>query len=243
MSQRRKVLLGRPASTKKCQDVILNLNEVQIVPVKTVKNLGIIFDQNMSMTDQISSLCKNLYFELYRISLVRKYLSSDVTKQLIVSLVLSKMDYCNILLSGLPNEHLKKLQCIQNYAAKIVLRKKKSDHVTPLLYSLHWLPVRERIEYKTATIVFKCLNDLAPSYLSELIHENYKPRSLRSSNDTSLLFIPKKNLKSYGDRSFEYCGPKVWNALPRSLREKDSLMSFKCALKKFLFIKAYSDLV
>ena len=82
-----------------------------------------------------------------KFSLYRKFLPDDVVIQLMVSLVLSKMDYCNSLFFGLPNNLLNKLQRVQNCADKICLRKRKFDHITPLLKALHWLPVRERIQY------------------------------------------------------------------------------------------------
>ena len=151
----------------------------------------------------------------------------------------SKLDYCIALLTGLPVEQLQKLQKVQIYAAKIIHRKKKTDHVTPLLKSLHWLPVKERVDYKIATLVFKCLNDLAPTYLSDLIQKNTTSRNLRSSNDKSI-FIPRTKLKTYGDRAFSYYGPYIWNSLPRELREKERLDCFKKALKYYLFLKAYA---
>ena len=134
-----------------------------------------------------------------------------------VSLVLSKLDYCNSLLSGLPKYQILKLQRIQNWAARIIFKSKKSDPATPLLRALHWLPVQQRIDFKIALTVFKCLNGLAPKYLSELIRPVSKCRELRSSTDKTLLQIPFTKLKSYGDRSFQVYGPKIWNKLPQDI--------------------------
>ena len=219
------------------------MNDAEIKPTDKVKKLGIYLDQQLAMSDQIDSLCRLLYFELHRIGLVRRFLTIDATKCLMVSLVLSKIDYCNVLLSGLPDEQLKRLQTVQNYAARIIFMKKKTDHVTPLLIRLHWLPIKARIDYKSATIVFKCLHNLAPQYLADLIHLKPNPRSLRSSNDTTILAIEKNKSKSYGDRTFEFFGTKLWNSLPRQLREKDTLQSFKTSLKTFLFEKYLLDVV
>ena len=169
------------------------------------------------MTDHVSSLCRSLYIEISRISLIRKYLSFDVTVSLMVLLVLSKLDYGNALLSGLSLDQLNKLQKVQNHAAKIIFKKKKTDHVTPLLKSLHWLPVKERIDYKIDCLIFKCLNDLAPQYLRNLLHLKQTSRHLRSANDKTLLLIPTTKLKSFGDRSFQYYGPFIWNTLPKPI--------------------------
>ena len=112
---------------------------------------------------------------------------------------------------------------------------KKSDHATPLLKSLHWLPIKFRIDFKIVLIVFKCLHGLAPTYISELLKPLARSRNLRSSSDKTLLVIPKKKLKTFGDRSFEFYAPKTWNKLPSSVREKNSIESFKRAVKTHYF--------
>ena len=130
-----------------------------------------------------------------------------VTKTLVTSLILSRLDYCNSLLFGINQEDLSKLQRIQNAAARLILKRKPFAHSLPILYELHWLPVKERIHYKIALLCFKCLNDLAPSYLSDLL-EIYSPnRHLRSSYDKSILKIPQMNYKTVGERSFKFSGP------------------------------------
>ena len=235
------ILFGKPAELKKIDNVTLEINSTTIVPSKKAKNLGIIFDEALAMADHVINLCRNLYFEISRINLIRRYLSFEATVTLMVSLVLSKLDYGNALLSGLSLEQLHKLQKIQNHAAKIIYRKNKTDHVKPLLKSLHWLPVKERIDYKISMIVYKCLNNLAPHYLQELLQLNQCKisRQLRSTSDKTLLFIPRANFKSFGDRSFQLYGPYIWNSLPREIRESASLEIFKTALKSYLFRSAF----
>ena len=111
-----------------------------------------------------------------------RFLSKNCLKTLAVSFILSKLDYCNALFKNLQEYQIDKLQKLQNFAAKVVLGKSRFDHSTPCLIDLHWLPIKFRIDYKIAVTVFKCLNNLAPPYLNELI-EIYSPsRSLRSSS-------------------------------------------------------------
>ena len=156
------------------------------------------------------------------------------------SLVLSKLDYCNSLFYGTSKKILQKLQRVQNTAAKIVFGAKKYDHVSPLLKKLHWLPVTSRIEFKIASICYKFFTDTHfPKYLSELLHVYEPKRTLRSSNDIRLLLPKSTRKKTFGDRSFSYSAPHIWNSLPYSLRHSKSLSQFKTNLKTFFFRKAY----
>ena len=141
------------------------------------------------------------------------------------------------MLFGLPDNVLCKLQSVLNAAARLVSGTSKFDHITPVLKDLHWLPIKQRIKYKTILLVFKALNGLAPSYLSDKLVKK-TDNGLRSSNQ-NLLIIPRTNLKSYGDRSFSTAGPKLWNSLPKGMRQLTSLESFKSKLKTYLFTEAF----
>ena len=109
------------------------------------------------------------------------------------------------------------------------------NHVTPLLRSLHWLPVQNRIHYKLSLLCFQVLNAIAPQYLCDLIKVYTPSRQLRSSSDTSLFKIPSTRTKTYGGRTFSYQGPAIWNTLPLSLRSQSSSDTFKTNLKTHLF--------
>lgn len=203
---------------------------------RTVKNLGSHFDSSLTMEAHINSLCKLSFLELRRISHIRPFLTDEATKSLVSSFVLSRIDYCNSLFVGISSNLLNRVQRVQNSAARLILKKRKYDHATPMLKHLHWLPIRARIEYKIATLCFRCLNSIAPSYLKDLITPYTPARSLRSS-DALKLVVPRVRLESYGKRSFAFAAPSVWNALPLSLRRIATLSSFKTKLKTFLFQK------
>ena len=132
---------------------------------------------------------------------------------MVVSLMFSKLDYCNALLFGASQKQIKRLQIVQNSAARLVFMKRRSDSVTPLLRELHWLPVEMRIKFKACVLVYRCLEGTAPPYLSELIQPYSMPRMLRSSRDKSKLFVPRVRSRA-GMRSFSHFGPSVWNAIP-----------------------------
>ncbi len=143
-------------------------------------------------------------------------------------------------LSGLPAHSISRLQYIQNSAARLLTYTKRSAHITPILFDLHWLPVSSRITYKIFLLTFKSLNGLAPSYLSDLLSLYIPPRHLRTSG-CELLCEPRFRLSSMGGRSFSVIAPKLWNSLPLALRTTTTLHEFKSKLKTHLFKKYYSS--
>ncbi len=213
----------------------VELENCQISTSTTVRNLGVTLDQSLSFQDNVSSICRACYLELRRIGSIRHLLSEDATKTLISAFILSRLDYCNSLLAGCPQKLLSRLQKVQNNAARLTLRLPRSAHVTPLLHSLHWLPIEKRIDYKLSLLCFKSLNDLGPTYLSDLLHLYTPSRQLRSSSDTHLLRIPRFRTKTAGQRSFSHQAPSSWNKLPLALRSSDCLSFFKSSLKTTLF--------
>ena len=138
----------------------------------------------------------------------------------------SNLDYRNAILYGQPKVLLNGLQLVQNRAPRIVTFTKKYKHITPSLMDLHWLPVEYRIIYKILLLVYKAINGLSPSYISSLLSICSSSCPLRSCSN-KLLQVPRSKLKSYGDQRFSIAGPKLWNSLPVSLRNADSLNSFK----------------
>ena len=125
-------------------------------------NLGVLFDQTLSFGEHVSKLCKSSHYHLRNISKIRKYLDENSTETLVYALVLSKLDYCNTLLIGLPNYQIDRLQSVLNTAARIITFTCKYDHITPVLVGLHWLPVSYRIRFKVLLLTYKALNDLSP---------------------------------------------------------------------------------
>ena len=178
-------------------------------------------------------------FTVTNISKIRSYLDRESTEAIIHAFVTTNLDYCNAILYGLPKVLLNRLQLVQNRAARIVTFTKKYEHITPSLIDLHWLPVDYRITYKILLLVYKAINGFSPSYISNLLSFCSSSYSLRSCSN-KLLQVPRSKLKSYGDRRFSIAGPKLWNSIPASLRNADSLNSFKKHLKTYLFHQAFS---
>ena len=112
---------------------------------------------------------------------------------------------------------------MQNAAARLITRSRKCDHITPILFDLHWLPVSERIKFKILLLTFKALHEQSPTYIQDLI-TRYLPSTL-SLNPVSF------NLKTYGSRAFAVSAPKLWNKLPDDIRLRENLSLFKQNLK------------
>ena len=140
----------------------------------------------------MSKICKSVYLEPRRISSVRHVLTVAATKTLMTSLVLSCLDYCNSLLSGIPQQLLDKLRKVKNCSARLIFKTSKWTHVSPLLAKLHWLPIAQRIDYKMSSLCYDVVSDTAPLYLSDLLCLYVPSRSLRSSADTRIFRIPTR---------------------------------------------------
>ncbi len=141
---------------------------------------------------------------------------------LINKFMTSRLDYCNALLGGCSTRLINKLQMVQNAAARVLTTTRKYDHISPDMLTLDWLPIKHRIDLKILLITYKALNGLAPQYLSELLAHYSPPRPLRSQNSGHLI-IPRISKSTAGGRSFFYLAPKLWNNLPNTVREADTL--------------------
>jgi hypothetical protein len=166
-----------------------------------------------------------------------------VLTSLVVTLVLTRLDYGSVTLAGLPDRQLSRLQSVINAAARLIFRAKKSDHITPLLRDLHWLRVRERIDFRLAVLTFRCLHGLAPPYLAnelQLVSDVESRRRLRSANRQQLV-VPTSKRKTIGDRAFTVAAPRVWNSLSSATTSLQSLHAFRNELKTKLFRRSFHD--
>lgn len=208
-----------------------------IRPSLRVKNLGVILDQHLTMESHINNIKKSCLYQIRNIGRIRKYLNDHTTKSLVNSLVTSRLDYCNSILYGIPSGLLNKLQRVQNCAARVITRTRKREHITPVLESLHWLPVEQRVIYKMMVFTFRAIQGLAPGYICDMVNL-YTPTKCLRSADQCQLVVPRCKTK-LGGTSFYASAPKLWNCLPIALRSVNDENCFKKALKTHLFIEHY----
>ena len=183
----------------------------------------------------------NCFAALRQIHSVRRSVTRPVLLSLVTSLVISRLDYGNATLAGLPVYLSNRLQSVLNAAARLVYSARKYDHVTSLLQELHWLRVPQRIEYKLAVLTFRCLHGQAPSYLTDSLRRTADVESrqhLRSAMTNSLV-VPTTRCSTIGDRSFAAAAPRIWNSLPSRVTSSSSLTTFKRQLKTELFTRCF----
>ena len=221
-------------------NISLHIGTLDIKPSLKLRNLGAFFDPVLSMDSHVNTTCQSCYFHLRKIGQIRQYVSTAAAKSLVNSLVTSRIDYANALLYGVTGTLFDKLQRVQNLSARIVARVPKRAHIQPILKELHWLPVRQRVVFKTLLLTFSALHGLSPSYICDML-EIYKPsRSLRSE-DSVFLKVPVSKSVTYGDNNFLRAAPLLWNSLPQPIRECLTIHKFKRTLKTHLFKEAFTD--
>ena len=165
--------LGTQQQLNKITDINIRIGDDIIEPTDFIRKLGAYFDSKLKGTSHVNRLSSTIYRSIKGITRIRHFLNLNTTETLVQSLVLSKLDYCNSILLGAPKYNLDKLQHLQNMTCRTILKLHTYEHITDHLMSLHWLRVNERITYKIALLVYKCINGSAPEYVAELVVKNH----------------------------------------------------------------------
>jgi hypothetical protein len=232
------LLIGNKQQRSKFTDLTsISLDDTTISLSLSARNLGFIFDADLSFTKQISSVSKSCFFHIRDIRRIRNLLSRPIATTLANSLVSSKLDYCNSLYFGIPQSNIAKLQRIQNSLARAITSTSKRQHISPVLKELHWLPVKQRIEFKISLLTFKTLQNHQPTYLYEMLTPPTHTISTRST-DSSALMVPHTQTV-IGKRAFSIAAPRLWNSLSSDIRNAASIPIFRSKLKTHLFRIAF----
>ena len=134
-----------------------------VTTVASARDLGVVVDSQLTMSANVSSTCQSAYHQLRQLRPVVRSLSVDAAKTAVQSFVSTRLDYCNSLMNGIADGLMQRLQAVQNVAARLITGARRRDHISPVLRQLHWLPVRLRVQFKLAVLVFKALHGQAHS--------------------------------------------------------------------------------
>ena len=219
------VLFGTSQLVSKLSDVTVPFLGQQLIPVSSAKDLGVILDSSLTFSSHISSLSSSLLSSLCQISRVRHLFSKEALLIMINSLVFSKLFYCSTVWSGTYKQNIHKLQLIQNFAARILTDTRKYDHITPALKALGWLPIEEQLQLRDVIMMYKCVNNLAPAYLSCKLGKRSDSHAYNLRNSDHLN-IPKCRTVA-AQRGFFYRATKAWNTLSSETRTAQTITSFK----------------
>ena len=198
------------------------------------KTLGVKLDENLKFDEMIKETCQAGHFKLNKLRNIRQVLSIDIKLTLVKCFILSKIDYCNIVLNQANKKQIYPLQKLVNSAIRFIYNVRKSTNITPFAIKAHILPVNYRIKYKSCLYVFKILKGQAPSYISQFIRQRPVNRGgLRSSEDSTLVEATS------GGQTIADAMCRTWNDLPMVLRNAPSVETFKRNLKTHYFRIAY----
>ena len=213
-------------------------------PVSSVRDLGIfINDNDLGAATRVRRTVSRCFVALRQRRHLRRYVTDDCFRSLVVSLIHPRLDYGNFDLVGLPAYLVRQLQSV-NAAARLVFRLRRYNHITDALANLHWLRLPQRVDYKVAVMAFRVLHGLAPPYLDQLARVADLPGRQRLRLSTSYqLHVPAHRLVSTGRRSFPVAAAILWNSLPSDVQLSTSLSAFQQRLKTFLFHKSLPDVL
>jgi len=212
------LIIGLPQQLSKLNSPTIHLpNNITLSPVDSARNLGIIFDKNLTFAQHISSVSKACFLNIRDLRRIRQTIDHATACTIATSLIHSKIDFCNSLLLNLPTTQTNRLQLILNSAARAVTKTPKFHHITPILKSLHWLTINQRINYKVISLTHKSLKTGHPTYLRSLL--SFTPH--RSTRSASVVTLNRPSVTSglkISSRSFYHFAPVLWNSLPPHLR-------------------------
>ena len=209
-----------------------------IVPTKGARNLGVSFDSKLDLKSHISNICRTCYFQLRQLRTVHRSLQPEISKNLLHAFVSCRLDYCNSLFQVCPlatyldySRYRMMLHAYLAVCGSMTVRD-----------VLHWLPIKERINFKIEVLTNKALNGLAPSYLSEMsvpVAVNPALRRNRSAYRGDIT-VPRAKKTSYNDRSLAIAAPMLQKSFPVELRCCSSMTIFCKRLKTYLFRATYN---
>ena len=229
------MIIGLKYNLSKLKIDPIKIGDAEIKPVCSLRNLGAMIDENLSMENQIATACSATFYSIRNIRHITKYLDMKSTETIVHAFITNKIDYYNSLLHGLPDCQIQKLQRVQNAAERLITGIKKYDHINPALKKFHWLPVQQRSKFKILLLTFKALNNMAPLYIVNMFSMEAKPRYSLWSNASFQLKSPKTKYKTRRGKAFPVAIATLWNCLRLDTRISQSIDTSNSRLKISLF--------
>ena len=229
------IVFGTKQMLSRLDDFKLSLLGKQLTPCDPVRDLGVYVDSHLSYDEHISKTVSSCVSRLCQINRANNVFDQRTPKLVINALVFSRLCYCSSVWSNTAKKNVNKLQLVQNFAACIVANKRKYDHVTPILKSLNWLPVRDHLYFRDAVLAFKFMSDLAPVYLSDKLTRRSTVSS-RKTRNSQMLNIPLFR-SATGQKTFHYRAVNIWNNLNNNFKLCIDVNSFRNKLTGALLDK------
>lgn len=225
------MLVGTKQRVSNSRPLNIHDNNTAIQSVTKQKLLGIYIDEDLSWTAHIDHLCSLISSKISLLRQLATYVPHHIQKLYYQSYILPYIDYGSVTWGSTTGANIERLAKLQNRAARIILR---ADFDTPsveMFNRLGWLSVPDRLKYNKATLTYRAINNLSPEYITELLKpiSEVHTLNLRSSTNGSL-YVPKARTALY-DGSFSCSAPRLWNALPQTVKTSGTLSSFKQSLR------------
>ena len=218
------IWLGSAQMLQKVSSLPPSVGGIDIVPLDSVRNLGVTIDAQLTMRNQADDIARSCFYQLRQLRSIRRSLTFDAICTLVHAFISSRVDYCNAVLDGTAAGVVRRLQMVLHAAARLITGVRWTEHITPILRdTLHWLPVQQRITYKIALMAFNCIRGTCPAYLRCIcvpVHTVAGRAMLRSAAHGDLI-VPHTRTKKIGPRSFRVSRSATWNSLPHNLRNTD----------------------
>ena len=212
----------------------LSINGSTIPFSNTVKNLGIILNSTLTWENHINSVCKRAYASLHPLHRLKHFLPRTVKERLTQTLVLSHLDYCDVVYDDCNSTLSHKLQRIQNSCIRFIFNLKRHDHVSHCIRELSWLKLNDRRSLHKTVLLHKILSSGQPSYLASLFNFLGDTHSLNTRSNTSNILSIPAHKSDFFSRSFSVSASRQWNSLSLELRQLRSIGIFKRKVKEFL---------
>lgn len=226
------MIVGTRYTTQNVNQLDIHIDSDKIKTVTSQKLLGVNIDQNLLWTEHIDYLCSTITSKISLLKQLSLFIPVEAQKLFYQSYILPLIDYGSITWGNTSRSNLERLSKLQKRAARIILKAAFDTPSSYMFKQLGWETIPQRHNYNKAVLVYKALNNMTPSYISELLTpmSQIHSRTLRSTTDGSLS-VPRSYTTTF-DGAFSCSAPKIWNCLPDSIRKATSLNVFKSQVKE-----------